>query len=107
MGEFCTGAISSDLIPLFRSFLTALTTRHLNFYRLDLIIRVVLKRSLGIPFALTSIGLLLIRIFPTASDPACARSALEMAAGFSHLGQILDIFYFFACFKLKFSKVKG
>lgn len=40
-GEFCTGAISSDLIPLFRSFLTALTTRHLNFYRLDLIIRFV------------------------------------------------------------------
>ena len=34
--EFCTGAISSDLIPPFRSFLTALIARHLNFYRLDI-----------------------------------------------------------------------
>ena len=89
-GEFCTGAISSDLIPLFRSFLTALTTRHLNFYRLDLIIRVVLQRSLGIPFALTSTDLLLIRIFPATSDPAarpfCSGNGSRFFPSWTNLG---------------------
>lgn len=86
------------LIPLFRSFLTALTTRHLNFYRLDLIIRFVFAT-----FARNTIYTHQHRSFADHNLSHCIRSGTRPfcsgnGSRFSHLGQILDIFPLFAHF---------